>query len=186
MWKIIENTNSKYEWDTTAQKIRERETKRELLSGYTPEGQTYVLRVGTELMGIKVSDIKEPEEEGPIIIEAPEEEPIKGMTPSALYRKECDKRTYSKRLKGYEVDHKVPVSFCRKMGLTPEECCVDFNLQYLTPEKNLAKFSFVKYEDAVLLMKELGLSIDITKKQVNRWNVRQSNRKKSFVVKVNK
>lgn len=40
-------------------------------------------------------------------------------------------------------DHWIPKSFCRKLGLTPDQTNHPSNLRYLTPEQNIDKFSFI-------------------------------------------
>ena len=45
--------------------------------------------------------------------------------------------------KGWHRDHIVPISFCRKIGVEPEKASIVLNLQYLMPEDNMDKSSFV-------------------------------------------
>ena len=40
-------------------------------------------------------------------------------------------------------DHIVPVSFCRKLGISPYQCSRIENLQYLRRQENLDKWSFI-------------------------------------------
>ncbi|WP_407305373.1 NUMOD3 domain-containing DNA-binding protein [Acinetobacter sp.] len=55
---------------------------------------------------------------------------------------------------GFHLDHKVPVSECFKRGLTPEVCAHICNLQVLTAEENLRKFTSFTIEDLNTLLKE--------------------------------
>lgn len=46
-------------------------------------------------------------------------------------------------VKGLERDHIVPASFCRKLGLTISQTNHIKNIQYITPEQNMEKWSFI-------------------------------------------
>lgn len=50
-------------------------------------------------------------------------------------------------VKGLERDHIVPKSFCRKLGLTVEQTNNPKNIQYILPEKNMEKWSFIEEEE---------------------------------------
>ena len=54
-------------------------------------------------------------------------------------------------------DHKIPASFCRKLGLTPEQTNHVKNMEYLNPKKNVDKFSFLyeKERDHLKVMCEI-------------------------------
>ena len=47
-------------------------------------------------------------------------------------------------IKGMHRDHIVPKSFIRKLGLSPLDANHPKNLEYVSPEKNISKFSYIR------------------------------------------
>ena len=57
-------------------------------------------------------------------------------------------------------DHIIPKSFCRKLGLTPEQANHPKNLRYLLPKDNVDKFSYIYLEEELhleIMCKEWGI-----------------------------
>lgn len=76
---------------------------------------------------------------------------IKKKSPSVKYRNKVGLFSAKIRKRNnipfdLQVDHIIPVSFCRKLGVTPEQASNIFNLDFIDQESNLKKWSYITKE----------------------------------------
>lgn len=71
---------------------------------------------------------------------------VSRISAAALYRKECSFIANKYKMDNnilLSIDHIVPVSFCRKLGLTTQQASMRENLTALDIDLNIKKWSFV-------------------------------------------